>query len=114
MAYAGPAGHHTCLATQVDNRYLDLTSGRRRVGQRAEQRQRQRTHQASQNLGEPAGLDGCRSLIKWDSAKALLTEVAQKRPDFAGLGLSTQDLRHLNKYSSKPFTVNETSALAVL
>eukprot|EP00971_Amphidinium_carterae_P191718 3804126-Amphidinium_carterae.1 len=34
--------------------------------------------------------------IKWDSAKAVLTEVEQKRHEFAGMetGLSTQALRH--------------------
>eukprot|EP00971_Amphidinium_carterae_P067575 1338164-Amphidinium_carterae.2 len=40
--------------------------------------------------------------VKWDFAKVLLTDVAQKRPDFAGLetGLSTQTFRHLKKCSN--------------
>eukprot|EP00971_Amphidinium_carterae_P006532 128832-Amphidinium_carterae.1 len=37
--------------------------------------------------------------VKWDSARALLTEVATTRPDFGGLetGLSTQSYRHLKR-----------------
>eukprot|EP00971_Amphidinium_carterae_P253728 5036916-Amphidinium_carterae.1 len=37
--------------------------------------------------------------VKWDSARALLTEVATTRPDFRGLetGLSTQSYRHLKR-----------------
>eukprot|EP00971_Amphidinium_carterae_P270358 5364571-Amphidinium_carterae.3 len=47
------------------------------------------------------GLDDYK--LKWDSARAPLAEVAQKRPDLAGLetGLSTQTFRHLNKCSNK-------------
>eukprot|EP00971_Amphidinium_carterae_P149304 2960214-Amphidinium_carterae.2 len=41
--------------------------------------------------------------VKWDSARALLAEVATKRPDFGGLetGLSTQSLRHLKRNANR-------------
>eukprot|EP00971_Amphidinium_carterae_P065852 1304966-Amphidinium_carterae.1 len=41
--------------------------------------------------------------VKWDSAKALLSEVATTRPDFGGLetGLSTQSYRHLRRNANR-------------
>eukprot|EP00971_Amphidinium_carterae_P050924 1002665-Amphidinium_carterae.2 len=54
--------------------------------------------------------------VKWDSAKHLLAEVAENRPDFKGLEtglstvLSTQSYRHLKKSSAR---VDEKSRSAV-
>eukprot|EP00971_Amphidinium_carterae_P241971 4804262-Amphidinium_carterae.3 len=41
--------------------------------------------------------------VKWDCARALLADVAAKRPDFGGLetGLSTQTFRHLKRSANK-------------
>eukprot|EP00971_Amphidinium_carterae_P262991 5217633-Amphidinium_carterae.1 len=41
--------------------------------------------------------------VKWDSARALLTEVATMRADFGGLetGLSTQSIRHLKRCANR-------------
>eukprot|EP00971_Amphidinium_carterae_P098333 1945194-Amphidinium_carterae.1 len=41
--------------------------------------------------------------VKWDSARALLAEVAAARPDFGGLetGLSPQSYRHLKRSANR-------------